>query len=335
MRAVILVGGFGTRLRPLTFTIPKQMLPIVEVPMIERKIAQLVSCGITDVVLSMGYRPDAFRDAYPDNKCAGATVSYVVEPEPLGTAGAIAFAARAAGINDTFLAFNGDTLTDIDLPKLIELHNSNGAEGTVSLTPVDDPSRFGVVPTEENGQVIAFIEKPPADEAPTNLINAGTYVLDAAFLDRVEPHKEISIEREIFPAMVAAKSLYAGHFDTYWLDIGTPAAYLQGNLDVLDTEFNGGAFVADTAKVGNAEITRSVVGADTRVGDNVRIVDSVILPGAIIDDDVVIESSIVGENAHLGKGAALVNLSVVGGHLSVAEGVKVDAARVSPPEDEV
>ncbi len=336
MRAVILVGGFGTRLRPLTLTIPKQMLPVVEVPAIERKIAQLASCGITDIVLSMGYRPDAFREAYPDNVCAGANLTYVVESEPLGTAGAIAFAAREAGIDDTFLAFNGDTLTDIDIMGLIELHKSRGAKGTISLTPVDDPSRFGVVPTDAQGKVEAFIEKPAAGEAPTNLINAGSYVLEPDFISRVRVHDQVSIEREIFPTMVEEGSLYAGAFDKYWLDIGTPESYLKGNMDYLNFDNGGEAFVAPSAKTGdNFVATRSVVGAGVTIGDNVSINESVVLPGAIIDEGTVIDRSIVGEESHIGAGSKLANLTVVGGHLKVAAGSALDGERVSPPEVEV
>src|SRR4051794_9674088 len=142
MKAIILVGGFGTRLRPLTLTTPKQMLPVAGLPQIERKIAHLVSHGVDDIVLSLGYKPDGFRNAYPDNTCAGAKLTYVVEDEPLGTAGAIAFAARETNTTGTFLAMNGDTLTDLDVSALVALHKARGAEGTLALTPVDDPSRF-------------------------------------------------------------------------------------------------------------------------------------------------------------------------------------------------
>ena len=166
MRAVVLVGGEGTRLRPLTLTAPKQMLPIVEQPMIERVIGHLAEHGIDEAVLSLGYRPDAFINAYPDGTIAGVRLSYAVEPTPLDTAGAIRFAARHAGIDDTFVVVNGDVLTDADTSALVAFHRRRGAEATISLTPVDDPSAFGVVPTDGEGRVTAFIEKPPRDEAP-------------------------------------------------------------------------------------------------------------------------------------------------------------------------
>jgi len=326
----MLVGGIGTRLRPLTFTIPKQMLPVVDVPMLERKIAHLVDHGIDDIVLSMGYRPDAFREAYPDNRCSGARLQYVVESEPLGTAGAIAFAARHAGITGTFLAFNGDVLTDLRIHDLLAMHNGSGAEGTVSLTPVADPSRFGVVPTDDQGRVQAFIEKPSPGEAPTNLINAGSYVLEPSFLDRVTPHVQVSIEREIFPQMVEESTLYAGAFDDYWLDIGTPESYLQANLDLLDAEFDGQSFIAGTAQVGMADCRRSVIGRECTVSDSATVIDSVLLPGASVDDGAVVERSVVGEHSRVGSKASLRNLTVVGGNCNVGNGAVLDGERVNP-----
>ena len=199
MRAVVLVGGFGTRLRPLTLTTPKQMLPVGHRPMIERVVGHLADHGVDEAVLSLGYRPDAFIEAYPDDLCRGA-LTYAVEPEPLDTAGAIRFAALDAGIDDTFVVVNGDVLTDLDIDALVRFHRASGAEGTIHLTPVEDPSVFGVVPTDDDGRVVAFIEKPPRDEAPTNRINGGTYVLEPSVLDRIAGDRRVSIEREVFPA---------------------------------------------------------------------------------------------------------------------------------------
>ena len=233
MKAVVLVGGEGTRLRPLTLSAPKQMLPIVGVPMIERVLGHLAAHGIDEAVLSLGYLPDAFLDAYPDGQAAGVRLSYAVEPEPLDTAGAVRFAATFAGIDETFVVVNGDVLTDIDLTALVAFHRERGAEGTIALHPVADPSAFGVVPTDDDGRVTAFVEKPPRDEAPTNLINAGTYVLEPSVLARIPEGGRVSIERETFPAMVRDGGLYARSDDAYWLDTGTPAAYLQAHFDFL------------------------------------------------------------------------------------------------------
>ena len=202
MRAVVLVGGFGTRLRPLTLDRPKQMLPILGRPMIEPVLQHLSRHGIDDVVLSMGYRPDAFTAEYPTGVCAGVQLHFAVEPEPLDTAGAIRFAARDAGIDERFVVINADCLTDIDVSTLVAFHDARGAEGTIALHKVEDPSAFGVVPTDATGRVEAFVEKPPRDEAPTDLINAGIYVLEPSVLDRIAADRRVSIEREVFPAMV-------------------------------------------------------------------------------------------------------------------------------------
>ena len=185
MKAVVLVGGEGTRLRPLTLTVPKQMLPVVGVPMIERVLGHLAAHGVDQAVLSLGYLPDAFMEAYPNDRAAGVALTYAVETEPLDTAGAVRFAATFAGISDTFVVVNGDVLTDMDLTSLVGFHRDRGAEGTIALHPVADPSAFGVVPTDTEGRVTAFVEKPPRDEAPTNEINAGTYVLEPSVLARI------------------------------------------------------------------------------------------------------------------------------------------------------
>ncbi|MGH9114981.1 MAG: nucleotidyltransferase family protein [Acidimicrobiales bacterium] len=230
MRAVVLVGGEGTRLRPLTYTTPKQMLPVGRRPMIERVVEHLASHGVDEAVLSLGYRPHAFIEAYPDGRCAGVALAYAVEPEPLDTAGAVAFAAHQARIDSTFVVHNGDVLTGLDLGALLELHRRSGAEATISLTPVEEPSRFGVVPTDEEGRVLAFIEKPRPGEAPTNLINAGTYVLEPSVLERIPAGRRVSIERETFPALAADRSLYAMASAAAWVDAGTPETYLAANL---------------------------------------------------------------------------------------------------------
>ena len=230
MRAVVLVGGEGTRLRPLTLTTPKQMLPVGGRPMIERVLGHLAQHGIDQVVLSLGYRPDAFIDAYPDGSCAGVGLTYAVEDAPLDTAGAIRFAAREAGLDETFVVVNGDVLTDLDVTALMAFHRERGAEATVALTPVDDPSAFGVVPTDEHGRVLAFIEKPPPGQAPTNLINAGTYVLEPSVLARIPGGRRVSIERETFPALVADGRLYALGLGRRLARRRHPATFLAANL---------------------------------------------------------------------------------------------------------
>jgi mannose-1-phosphate guanylyltransferase len=334
MRAVVLAGGFGTRLRPLTSTRPKQMLPIVNTPLVERIVERLAQYGVDDVVLSMGYRPDAIVAAYPDSRCAGVPLTYAIEPEPLGTAGGIAFAARHAGIDERFLVVNGDVLTDLDLGALVAFHAARGAEATIHLHPVDDPSRFGVVPSDGQGRVLAFVEKPPPGEAPTNLINAGTYVLEPSVLDRIPAGQHVSIERETFPALVDAGSLYACDGSTYWIDVGTPQQYLDAQLDLLDGVAGGAALdgVDPAATVDRAaRVERSVVGAGAVVAAGAQVERSVLLPGATIGTEAVVRDSVVGENATVAKGASVTGGTIIGDGEVVHPGTDLDGARVPVP----
>ena len=330
MRAVVLVGGFGTRLRPLTTDVPKQMLPVVHVAMLERVIAGLARYGVDEAILSLGFRPDAFIEAYPDGTCAGVALHYAVEPEPLDTAGAIRFAARSAGIDDTFVVVNGDVLNDFDLRTLLALHRARGAEGTIHLTPVDDPSRYGVVPTDADGRVLGFIEKPPRDEAPTNWINAGTYVLEPSVLDRIPEGRKVSIERETFPAMVADGTLYALQDPCYWIDAGTPATYLEVQLDLLSgrrgTPEPG---VHPTARVhADAVVECSVIGPDVVVDAGAVVRSSVVLAGAHVGAHARLDHAIVADRAVVGTGAVLTEHCVIGRDQHVTPGQQLANTKV-------
>jgi mannose-1-phosphate guanylyltransferase len=334
MKAVVLVGGFGTRLRPLTYTTPKPILPVGHRPMLEHVLANLARGGVTDAVLSIGFKPDAFRAAYPDGVCAGIALAYAVEDDPLDTAGAIRFAAREAGFaDDTFVAVNGDVLTDLDIGALLAFHRSHGAEGTIHLTPVDDPSAFGVVPTDAGGRVTAFIEKPPRDTAPTNLINAGTYILEPSVLARIPATGAVSIERRTFPAMVADGTLYAMATDDYWLDTGRPEQYLRANLDLID----GVRRCATAEPLGDgvviapgAEVSRSVIGAGGRIGLGARVTTSVLLPGADIAAEAVITGSVLGRDVVVGEGAVLID-AVIGDGERIDARMVLDGVRVPEP----
>ncbi len=328
MKAVVLVGGFGTRLRPLTLSTPKQMLPVVHQPMIERVIAHLARHGVDTAVLALGYRPDAFTAAYPDGRCAGVRLHYAIEPEPMDTAGAIRFAARDAGIDERFLVLNGDVLTDLDVSAFITAHDRCGAEGTIALHPVEDPSAFGVVPTDAHGRVTAFIEKPPADEAPTNLINAGTYVLEPSVLDRIEPDRPVNVERVTFPEMVADGSLFAFDGEAYWIDAGTPSTYLAANLDLLSGR--RGAVeegVHPTASVAGV-VERSVIGVDVKVEAGATVSDSLVLPGAVIRAGSVVSNAIIGPRVTVEAGAVVEDGSVIGDDVVVRAGTRVSGQRV-------
>jgi mannose-1-phosphate guanylyltransferase len=334
VRAVVLVGGFGTRMRPLTLTTPKPMLPVVDRPIIEWILGGLASAGIDEAVLALGFKPSVFHDAHPDDTCAGVRLRYAVEPEPLDTAGAIRFAAEEAGIRERFVVVNGDVLTDLDLPALVAFHERCGAEGTIALHRVDDPSAFGVVPTDHDGRVLAFVEKPPPGEAPTDLINAGTYVLEPSVLDRIATDRRVSIEREVFPAMVADGTLYAADDGgAYWADTGTPAQYLQVMLDLV-----GGkravpappAVAADAVIEPGAVIDGAIVMSGARVAGTVR--RSAVLPGGQVEAGAEVVDSIVGPGAVVGAGARLVGGSVVGTDVRVPAGEVVEGRRI--PEEQ-
>jgi mannose-1-phosphate guanylyltransferase len=371
VKAVVLVGGEGTRLRPLTYTTPKPLLPIANQPFLERQLSWLAAYGVNEVVLSLGYLPDAFESHFPsggfDTGAAGAgelVLRYAVEDHPLGTAGAIRFAAEALGdLDQRIIVCNGDVLTTLDLGALVAFHDDRGAEATISLTQVVDPSAFGVVPTRDDGEVIAFVEKPPPGKAPTNWINAGTYVLEPSVLHRIPERLAVSIERETFPRMLEDRGrLYAKSDDAYWIDIGTPEKYLQAHADVLDgalhsllgrppvagarelrpgvwvqgaVRIDDGAVVEGPALFGDgveiapgARVAGSVLGRDVRVAHGARVVRSVVHDGAVLDDDAELIDSVLGAGAHLSPGAIASVHTVIGAGGELAAGAHASGARI-------
>jgi len=325
MRAVVLVGGFGTRLRPLTLSVPKPMLPIGHVPMIARLVDRLGRGGVTEVVLALGFRPEPFMEAFPDGRCGDVALTYAVEPEPLDTAGAIKFAADFAGIDDTFVVANGDVMTDLDVAALVDAHRSFGAEATLHLIGVDDPSSFGVVDLAEDGSVRAFVEKPAPGAEPSNLINAGTYVFEPSVLDRIPAATKVSVERDTFQRLVADGGLYGVATRDYWIDAGVPTMYRAANLDLLDGKRRTERCdaVATSADVHvDADVRHSIVGDRVHVGAGATVVDSVLLPGAsvaagatverslvmgTVGVDAVVRDSMIGADGHVGAGESLID----------------------------
>ena len=355
MRAVILVGGEGTRLRPLTYATPKQMLPILGRPMLEWVFANLRTHGVTDVTLSLGYLPDAFVEAYPEGSLAGVGLNYAVEPERLDTAGAIKFAAEYAGIDETFVVLNGDVMTDLNLTSLMAFHKSHGAAATLTLHEVDDPSAFGVVPTDPDGRVLDFIEKPKLEDAPTRCINAGTYVFEPSVLELIASGRKVSVERETFPALVAQGSLYAMPGDCYWIDAGTPEAFLRAHYDLLDGtrnaipsswathevgrwleegavihgEVTDDSYVSKNAVVEElAVVSKSMLCEGSTVGSGAKVTNSVVMAGATIAAGAVIDRSIIGPGASIGPNAKIDDVSVVGSSVNVGAGELLSGVRV-------
>jgi mannose-1-phosphate guanylyltransferase len=279
--------------------------------MIETVFTTLAQHGITDVVLSLGYLPDRFIEAYPDGEVAGVRISYAIEPELLDTAGAIRFAATVGDFDSTFLVMNGDVLTNLDITKLVAFHREHDAEATIALHEVDDPSRFGVVPT-----------------TPTNFINAGTYIFEPSVLDRIAPSGRVSVERVTFPALAADETLFAmPDNDAYWLDTGTPEAFLRANVDLMTGRIGGhhatgvvdGSWQQASAAVdASARLVNSVVDRHCVVEADVVLDQSVLLPGAVVERGAVVRSSIVGPRAVIGSFSTLDATCVVGANVHVA-----------------
>ena len=331
MHAVVLVGGFGTRLRPLTNDVPKPMLPVVHRPMIVRLVEGLAAGGVTDVVLALGFRPEPFEGAFPGGRHGDVRVHYAVEPEPLDTAGAIAFAARSVGVSETFVVANGDIITDLDVAALVAHHHRIGADATIHLTPVDDPSAFGVVEVDATAHVERFVEKPAPGETDSNQINAGTYVFEPTVLDLIDPERRVSVERDTFPRLVADRRLAAVSTTDYWIDTGRPELYLQANLDLI-RGVRGAAPepIAAGARLDRESIViESVVGERVVVESGATVTGSVLLPGASVGSGAEVDDSIVA--GHIGAGAT-VRGSVIGAGHTVPVGATVIEQRLPSPD---
>jgi mannose-1-phosphate guanylyltransferase len=346
VQAVILVGGEGTRLRPLTSTVPKPVVPLVDRPFIVYMLEWLKRHGVEDVILSCGFLATSVRNVLGDGSQLGLRLRFVEEPEPRGTAGALKYA--ESFLDERFLMLNGDVLTDIDLTAQLAQHERTGASGTLALVPVPDPTNYGLVRLNENNSVREFVEKPSADQIDTNLISAGAYVLERDILELIQADRAVSIEREIWPRLVG-KGLYGFPADAYWLDIGTPERYLQGTFDIIEGNVQtdvlqrlgtGFISVADDAvttgrvippavvergcRVGTGAHVGSLVvlGAGVSVGDHARIERSVVLQGAEIGENCVLTDCIVGAGARIG------DRTVISGGAVLGEGVTVGADNI-------
>ena len=348
--AVILVGGQGTRLRPLTDRTRKDMLPLVDRPLLSYTLEHLARHGVEQAVISCGYLPDQIEEAFGGGH-SGVTLEYAVEETPLGTGGAIGFAAR--GLDGSFFALNGDSLREADLDEFVAFHRSTGAKATILLTPVADPSRYGLVRTAPDGRVETFLEKPRPEEIDTDLINAGLYVLEPDVLELIPPDRAVSIEREVFPRLAADGAVYGIALPGYWLDIGTPESYLQAHRDVLERVFptevgnalgadftlvdptaevdpgarlvppvyvGPGAVVEEGARLGSL----AVLGAGSRLAARGIVENAVVGSRATVGAGCSVIGSIVGDDAELGAECELHNLAVVGPGASLGRGNVLD-----------
>jgi mannose-1-phosphate guanylyltransferase len=314
VQAVVLVGGEGTRLRPLTEHVPKPALTLVDRPFLAYVVEWLAGHGVDEIVLACGFLPDVLREALAgEEERAGARIRYVVEPEPLGTAGAIRYAADALGedLGDRFLALNGDVLTDLDLSALLRAHAERAARATIALHPVEDSAAFGLVHSGPEGEVLQFLEK--TGEAAPGEVNAGMYALERSVLGLIPPGESVSIERYVFPRLVG-EGLHGLLLDGYWVDIGTPERYLQASWDILEGRVAtrvmpsapgvlvaAGAVVAPDATVG----PRAVVSPGCRIGAGAAVRESVLLEGCEVGEGARVSGSILSPGASVPAGAVV------------------------------
>lgn len=317
--AVVLVGGKGTRLRPLTLSAPKPMLPTAGLPFLTHLLSRIAAAGVEHVILSTSYQAATFEAEFGDGSKLGLQIEYVTETDPLGTGGGIANVAPRLR-NDTVMVFNGDVLSGADLTKMLAAHHDTGAELTLHLVRVSDPRAFGCVPTDDTGRVLAFLEK--TEDPPTDQINAGTYIFNRSIIDRIPRGRAVSVEREVFPALLSDGVKVCGFVDSsYWRDMGTPEDFVRGSSDLVrglaPSPALGGqrgeSLVHDGASVapGAVLIGGTVVGRGAEIGPGVRLDGAVIFDGARIDAGSVVERSIIGFGAHIGP-RALIRDGVIG-----------------------
>lgn len=337
--AVILVGGKGTRLRPLTLSAPKPMLPIAGLPFLAHLLSRIAAAGIEHVVLGTSYKPAAFEDEFGDGSQLGLQIDYVTEEQPLGTGGGIANVADKLR-HDTVLVFNGDVLSGVDLGHLLDYHQSHQADVTLHLVRVGDPRAFGCVPTDERNRVLAFLEK--TEDPPTDQVNAGCYVFERAIIDRIPRGREVSVEREVFPALLSDSDVtVCGYVDaTYWRDMGTPEDFVRGSADLVRGIApspalhgqRGEKLVHDSAAVSPGALLfgGTVVGRGAEIGPGARLDGAVIFDGVRVEAGSVIERSIIGCGARIGP-RALIRDAVIGDGADIGARCELlDGARVWP-----
>ncbi|QEU93957.1 nucleotidyltransferase family protein [Streptomyces kanamyceticus] len=317
--AILLVGGKGTRLRPLTVHTPKPMVPAAGVPFLTHQLARARAAGVDHIVLATSYLAEVFEPYFGDGSALGLHIEYVTEDEPLGTGGAIRNVASRlrSAPDEPVLIFNGDILTGLDIGALVRTHEESAADVSLHLTKVDDPRAYGLVPTDATGRVTAFLEKPQTpEEIVTDQINAGAYVFRRSVIDTIPTGRPVSVERETFPELLASGAHLQGMVDsTYWLDLGTPQAFVRGSADLVLGRAPspavpgrcGDSLVLPTASVAaDAKLTGgTVVGEGARIGEGARVAGSTVLSGAVVEPGAVVTDSLIGAGARIGARAAL------------------------------
>jgi len=339
MQALVLAGGEGARLRPLTRTVPKPVMPLAGRPFLTFVLDWLRRHGVDEVILSCGFLSDGVRDVLGDNY-EGMRLRYVIEPEPLGTAGPVRLALDDGLLEDELLVLNGDVLTDIDLGAELAQHRAAGALATLALIAVDDTASYGVVPIDDEGWVEAFHEKSPGP-APTNWVNAGAYVLQRSVIDDIPVGRAVSFEHEVFPALIG-KGLHGWQAQGYWVDIGTPERYLEATYDLLSGHPKSalpqrdetGSLIGAGCLTAGAHIgPQSVLGSRCSVGSDSAVERSVLHDGVVVGADCVIRASVLADGVQVGQGARVGPGALVGAGARVQPGALVEPdARVEPGE---
>ncbi|MBN2187709.1 MAG: NDP-sugar synthase [Dehalococcoidia bacterium] len=342
MKAVILVGGEGTRLRPLTCNTPKAMVPILNQPFLEHLLRYLKEHGISDAILAMGYLPDPIQSRLGDGSHFGVQISYLVEESPLGTAGAVKNA--ESFLDEPFIVFNGDVLTEIDLTDMIKRHREINPEVTMALTPVDNPTIYGVVETTATGMVKRFVEKPTWDKVTTNMINAGIYILEPGVLEYIPTSAPCMFEDHVFPKMLKmGKPILSYPSDAYWIDIGTPEKYLKAHHDLLlrwsdravrtqgESQIHTTALIEGPVLIGEGcLIAENVqIKGPTVLGPRCQIAASVVMEGVVlwegtqVEEKTVLRNCVIGSCTHIGSSCQILDDCVLGDDVTVGEESKL------------
>ena len=350
MRAIVLVGGEGTRLRPLTWHTPKQLVPILNRPLIKHLLGHLRKHGITQVTLALTRRSDAVRQALGDGSALGVDLDYAYEETPLGSGGAIASIASAGGWDEPFLVCNGDLITDLDITDFITTHRARGAELSLSLYKVADPSAFGVVALEGDSRIARFVEKPPREEAPSNFINAGTWLFEPSVLARMDATHANRVEDVLFPSLAASGGAIHGYLHRgYWRDVGNPETYLRTNIDLakgkcpallalLPNEIqsalaSGTTLVAQSARIEPSARLRGavIIGSETELAADAEVRDSVLWDGVVVGAGAVVHDSVLASGVRLGAGA-VVKGAIVGHGAVIGDGERLEPGASIEPD---
>jgi mannose-1-phosphate guanylyltransferase len=325
MKAVILVGGEGTRLRPLTNNTVKAMVPVLNRPFIWYVIEHLKEHYVDTIVLAMGYKPDSVRNYFNINSIPGIKLVYSEEPEPLGTAGAVKYAEQYIDNNEPFFVLNGDIFTDMNLTEMLQVHRKHHAKITISLTPVEDPTRFGVVETDSQQRVKRFVEKPSRDQITTNLINAGVYILEHDVLERIPYGIKSMFERDTFPQLIEeGKPVYGYPTYTYWMDMGTPDKYIQLNFDLLNGKSPVSGLHPDNIPSDAKQVGPVSIDSGCKIGKNITLNGPLVIgPDCIIGDNAAVEKSIIWHNVKIGNHSVIKN-SIVLNDTIIADSTNVN-----------